>query len=105
LNTGIERGTSCASVLVIPRRKTALVRSLRVRWPWPNFELHRRPWGRSPEREEMGEGRGRGGARGHGVELLGGGQPLLLRLLSVVREEKEKKEKKRKGKRKKWKIC
>jgi hypothetical protein len=53
----------------------------------------------------MGEGRGRGGARGHGVELLGGGQPLLLRLLSVVREEKEKKEKKRKGKRKKWKIC
>jgi hypothetical protein len=48
----------------------------------------------------MGEGRGRGGARGHGVEMLGGGQPLLLRLLSVVREEKEKREKKKRKEKK-----
>jgi hypothetical protein len=34
-------------------------------WPWMNFELHDRPWGSSAEREERGNGMGRGRG-GHG---------------------------------------
>jgi hypothetical protein len=61
---GIAGERSCASVLVIPRRKTTLVTALHGRAamagvgaPWPSM-------GSSPERGEGGKGRGekQGGA-------------------------------------------
>jgi hypothetical protein len=35
-------------IFVTPHRKMALVRALRGRRPWPDFELHGRPGGSSP---------------------------------------------------------
>jgi hypothetical protein len=61
LRVEIVRRRLCASVLVVSRGKTALVRALPGRRPWLDFELHGRPWGSSPERRERGKGRGRGG--------------------------------------------
>jgi hypothetical protein len=60
LRVEIVRRRLCASVLVVSRGKTALVRALPGRRPWLDFELHGRPWGSSPERRERGKGRGRG---------------------------------------------
>jgi hypothetical protein len=124
LRAGIGRGRSCASILVVPRRKMTLVRALHGGQPWPEFELHGWSWESLPERGERGKGRGRGG-RGCGAP--GGGrreaQPGLLRAVSLFvmlvvregrkqegeemrRERKEKKKgwKKRKGKREKFKL-
>jgi hypothetical protein len=122
LRTRILRGRSCASVLVIPRRKSALIRGLHGRRPWPNLSS-KRPWGLTEE-----EGRGKGRGRGQGARRQGGGReggrhggPLgapwcdCLSLFGPClhaeheleeveeREEKEKREKEKE--RKNWKNC
>jgi hypothetical protein len=45
-----------------------LVEAFHGRRPWPDFELHGRPWGSSPEREERGKGRGHGYGEEEGME-------------------------------------
>jgi hypothetical protein len=72
----------------------ALVRALHVRRPWPDFELHGRPWGSLPEREERGKGRGEGQERGckeeegwegrHGEGLHGGEDSVLVLVLVLL---------------------
>jgi hypothetical protein len=57
LSAEIVRGRSCASVLVIPRRKKGLCEALPGRRPWPELELPWDPMGSSPEREGRGKGK------------------------------------------------
>jgi hypothetical protein len=70
LRAGIARGRLCASVLVVPRRKTALVRALHGRRPWSELEIH----GELPREEgDGGKGAQLGGARmgrGRGAILM-----------------------------------
>jgi hypothetical protein len=110
---GIARGRSCASVLVIPRRKMALVRALRGGQPWPAK-------GSSPERKGRREERGRGEGAGWGLVGELGVRPCCSvryareRLMPMCRsvraedekEERETKKKRKDNKRKKkiWKI-
>jgi hypothetical protein len=56
----------------------AFVRALHGRCPWPELELHGRPWGSSPERGETGNGRGRGRGGTMGRGCYGGARGLLL---------------------------
>jgi hypothetical protein len=67
LRAGIARGRSCASILVVPRRKTSLCEALHGRRPWPELELPWEPMGSSTERGKRGKEEGNRGA------LLGGG--------------------------------
>jgi hypothetical protein len=85
-----------------------LVRALHGRQPWTDFELHDRPWGSSPEREEKGKGRGRGGRHGEGL-LGAGARPMAawfgptaaLCAVCVRKKTAGRKEKRREGKEKK----
>jgi hypothetical protein len=115
LRTRILRGRSCASDLVIPRRKSALIRGLHGRQPWPNLSS-RRPRGLTGE-----EGRGKGRGRGQGARRQGGGREggapwgdclsLFGPCLHAEREEEEVEEREEKEKREKekerknWKNC
>jgi hypothetical protein len=82
LRVRIARGRSCASILIIPQRKTVLVRALHGRRPWPNLSSMKHGHGGSPERKGRArEERGRGhdcwlGGRGLGVPW--GGAPTLV---------------------------
>jgi hypothetical protein len=62
LRAGIARGRSCASILVVPQRKTALVSALHGKQPWPELEFHGKHHGGARRGGERG-GR-RGAARG-----------------------------------------
>jgi hypothetical protein len=71
---GVARGRSCASILVVPRRKTTLVRALHGRASMAGVGASREaPWGSSPERGERGKERGRGGRDWGGRGAVGGG--------------------------------
>jgi hypothetical protein len=114
LRVGISRGRSCASVLVIPRRRTSLCEALHERCPWPELELPWEPWGACPRREGRGRGRGGRGAllvgamgRGRGVPWGGAAKssltPAALRVLRFVHEKKLNVRKKRRRKENKMK--
>jgi hypothetical protein len=62
LSTGIARGKSCTSVLVVPRRIKSLCEALFGRAAMVGLELMEGGHGSSPERKggERGEGGGRG---------------------------------------------
>jgi hypothetical protein len=123
LRVEIARGRSCASVLVVPRRKMTMGRALHGRAamagvgaPWPAM-------GSSSERGKRGKEEGSRGRRcvapwggkgvmGRGAELASRGLTVaiarsLLVVNAVVRavregeEEKEEREKKRKGRKRK----
>jgi hypothetical protein len=79
---GIARGRSCASVLVIPRRKMSLCETLHRRRPWLESELPWQPMGSSPERGRRETGKRK---QGHGLGATWGAargaMGLLLSLL------------------------
>jgi hypothetical protein len=118
---GIARGKSCASILVITRRKISLCEALPGRRPWPELELHGRPWelsgeGKEGEGEEgegarlgcswggrHGEGVGAGGGR-HGDSCCSSVRSLQAVCCAVHEEEEVEREKKRKRKEKKKKM-
>jgi hypothetical protein len=78
---GIARGRSRASMLVIPRRKTALVEAFHGGAAMVELKLHGRPWELRPEREGRGKGRERGGCLGvplHGWGAMGGSATRAL---------------------------
>jgi hypothetical protein len=73
LRAGISRGRLCPSILVIPRRKMALVRAFHGRRPWPDLTSWKEAKGACQRgREGEGEGEEAGGAaRGTMGGLLG----------------------------------
>jgi hypothetical protein len=91
LRAGIAQGRSCTFILVIPQRKTALVRALHGWRPWPDFEEGQGVW-------LWGGGR-EGGAPWGGCRR--GISPLLLLVLCLHEEEGKKREKKKREKRRK----
>jgi hypothetical protein len=114
----IERGDSKRKVVRIcfgcSQRKMALIRALYGRQPWPDIELHGRPWGLAGEegrgREERGNcrgaaaGRRKGGRAGrHGVPAGGGSVPYCCSFCLFVRK-KERRERNREKEKKKWKF-
>jgi hypothetical protein len=95
----------CASVLAIARRKTALVRALHGRRPWPDLSSWKAAMGPHWRgREGEGEREEAGGIAGALLEhYLGhhGGLLLSVRsLLCAKREEEEEEEREKKIKRK-----
>jgi hypothetical protein len=104
LRVGAARGRLCTAFLVIPRRKTALVRAFHWRWQWPDLSSLGGAHGGSSKRKGGGRRDGGGGARLLGA-LGGHGEGLLLEELDPVRgcsravrdeeeiEEREEKEK------------
>jgi hypothetical protein len=93
LRAGIARGRLCASILVIAQRKTALIRALHGRQPWPDLSSMGGGHGSSPERKGGSGGEGQGarllGHRG-GVRLQHGDRPgLLSGSVLLFREEEE----------------
>jgi hypothetical protein len=79
---GIARGRSCASILVIPQRKTALVEAFHEGGGHDRAQAKWTATGAHSEREGRGNGKGeRGTARGAAGGAMGGG--LLGALLSV----------------------
>jgi hypothetical protein len=114
--TGIARGRSCASILVIPRRKRSLVEDLHERAAMTGLELHGRPWGARRRGKRGGGGRraGGGAAAGYGGGGIGGillfmrGKlglvvlsPCVLLLGTGRRKERKEKRERRKPKEKK----
>jgi hypothetical protein len=115
LRAGIVRGRSCASVLVIPRRKTSLCEVLHGRWRGRSWSFHGPAIWSSPEgKGERGE---EAGGALLGAPWGGGGVPWggaarsswllvavfrVLFVLNVTKEKGEEKEKEGKEKRKKY---
>jgi hypothetical protein len=101
----IARGRSCASVLVIPQRKMALVRALHERAAMARVGAPGRPWGaRRSGREGEGMGRGEGARlgryRGRGAMGRGAGMAScsLAAAAAVCEVEEGKKREKKKRK-------
>jgi hypothetical protein len=116
LRAGIARGRSCASVLVVPQRKTTLGRALHGRAAMAGVGASMAGHGSAHWRVERGERRARLGALGGVAAMERSSTGLLLCSVSLTavcekkggrrkekrRERKEKKKgrKKRKGRKK-----